>query len=221
MITFRLIDNFIYLYSFFNLVARRVWLVKATPRLLYPRERTGTQCIGGQVSPRTGLDSCGKSRHHRDSILGPSSPWRVAISTTLSRPTMFGWTTDIVLGPVNAALEAEKIHFSLNLRNQQRKHETRTAPKRKRETRTASKRWGRVGRENNITHSQRCVIEGAECLCRRITKAGHRILRVVYFGFFILSHNKNNSLPNCYCSTQSAPQLRHLSHRGMSFYISC
>jgi hypothetical protein len=30
---------------------------------------------------------------------------------------MFGWTTDIVLELVNTALEAEKIHFPLNIRN--------------------------------------------------------------------------------------------------------
>jgi len=36
-------------------------MVKATPRLLYPRERPGTHCIGGCVGPRAGLDKCGKS----------------------------------------------------------------------------------------------------------------------------------------------------------------
>ena len=35
---------------------------------LYPRERPGTHCTGGWVGPRAGLDSCGKSRPHRDSI---------------------------------------------------------------------------------------------------------------------------------------------------------
>ena len=39
------------------------------------------------MGPRVGLDGCGKSRLHRDSILGPSSPQRVAIPTELSRPT--------------------------------------------------------------------------------------------------------------------------------------
>jgi hypothetical protein len=38
------------------------------------------------MDTRNGLDGCGKSRHHRDSILGPSSPWRVAIPTELSMP---------------------------------------------------------------------------------------------------------------------------------------
>jgi hypothetical protein len=39
-----------------------VWLVNATPRPLYPRERPGTDCIGGWVGPRAGLDRYGKSR---------------------------------------------------------------------------------------------------------------------------------------------------------------
>jgi hypothetical protein len=34
---------------------------------------------------RAGLDGCGKSRPHRNSIPGPSSPYRVAIQTELSR----------------------------------------------------------------------------------------------------------------------------------------
>jgi len=64
----------VYLYSFFNLGARWVWVVKATPRPLYPRERPGTHCIGGWVGPRAGLDGCRKSRPYRDSIPGLSSP---------------------------------------------------------------------------------------------------------------------------------------------------
>jgi len=43
-------------------------VVNATARLLYPRHRPGTHCIGGWVGPRAGLDGCGKSRPHRDSI---------------------------------------------------------------------------------------------------------------------------------------------------------
>jgi hypothetical protein len=50
------------------------WMVNATPRPFYPRERHGTNCIGGWVGPRAGLDGCGKSRLHRDSIPGPSKP---------------------------------------------------------------------------------------------------------------------------------------------------
>jgi len=35
------------------------WVVNATPRPHYPRERPGTHCIGGWA----GLEGCGKSRH--------------------------------------------------------------------------------------------------------------------------------------------------------------
>ena len=38
------------------------WVVCATPRPLYPRERTGTHCKGGWVGPRAGLEGYGKSR---------------------------------------------------------------------------------------------------------------------------------------------------------------
>ena len=36
------------------------WMVNATPRALYPRERPGTHCIGGWAGPRTGLDAVRK-----------------------------------------------------------------------------------------------------------------------------------------------------------------
>ena len=48
--------------------------VNATPQPLYPRERLGTPCIGSWVGPRAGLEGRGKSRPHRDSIPGSSSP---------------------------------------------------------------------------------------------------------------------------------------------------
>ena len=66
------------------------WVVNATHRPPYPRERPGTHCIGGWVDPRAGLNGSGKSRPHRDSIPGPSSPLRVAIPTALSRPLSRG-----------------------------------------------------------------------------------------------------------------------------------
>ena len=53
---------------------------------LYPRQRPGTHCTGGWVGLSAGLDRCGKSHPHRDSIPGPSSPWPVAIPTTLPGP---------------------------------------------------------------------------------------------------------------------------------------
>ena len=37
-----------------------MWVVNATPRPLYPRERPCTHCVGGWVGPRSGLDACGK-----------------------------------------------------------------------------------------------------------------------------------------------------------------
>jgi hypothetical protein len=57
-----------------DLGARRGWVVSTTPRPLYPRERLDTHCTGGWVGSRAGLDVCEKSRPHRDSIPGPSSP---------------------------------------------------------------------------------------------------------------------------------------------------
>jgi hypothetical protein len=63
------------------------WVVNATHRPLYPRERDPvTHCIGGWVGCRTGLDGLEKFRSHRDYIPGPSSPFRVDIPTELSRP---------------------------------------------------------------------------------------------------------------------------------------
>jgi hypothetical protein len=50
------------------------WVVNATSQSLYPRERTGTDCIGGWVGPRAGLEGCGKFRPYRDSNPVPSSP---------------------------------------------------------------------------------------------------------------------------------------------------
>jgi len=38
------------------------WVVDATHRLVYPRERPCTHCRGGWVGPRAGLDRCQKSR---------------------------------------------------------------------------------------------------------------------------------------------------------------
>ena len=71
----------------FNLGARWGWVVIAKSRPLYPRERPGTHCTGGWVGPRASLEGCGKSRPHRDWIPVPSSQWRVAIPTALSRST--------------------------------------------------------------------------------------------------------------------------------------
>jgi len=50
------------------------WVVNATLRPLYLRQRPGTHCIGDWAGPRADLDGCGISRPYRDSIPGPSSP---------------------------------------------------------------------------------------------------------------------------------------------------
>jgi hypothetical protein len=55
------------------------WAVNAKPGRFTP----GTNRRGGPVGPRAGLQGCGKSRPHRDSILGPSSPQRVFIPTVM------------------------------------------------------------------------------------------------------------------------------------------
>jgi len=53
---------------FLNLSAKWGLVVNATPWLLYPRERAGAYCIGGQVGLRASLDRWGKSRPCRDSM---------------------------------------------------------------------------------------------------------------------------------------------------------
>ena len=50
------------------------WVFNATPWPLYPRERPVTHGMGGQVSPKAGLDGGRNSRYYWDSIPGPSSP---------------------------------------------------------------------------------------------------------------------------------------------------
>ena len=61
--------------------------VNATFRPLYPQERPSTHCIGGWLGPRAGLDGCRKSGPpYWDSIPAPSSPYRLAVLTELSRP---------------------------------------------------------------------------------------------------------------------------------------
>ena len=57
-----------------SLGARRGWVESNTPRPLYPPEGTCTHGTRGWVGFGAGLDGHGKSRPHRDSIRGPSSP---------------------------------------------------------------------------------------------------------------------------------------------------
>jgi hypothetical protein len=46
------------------------WVVNATLQPPYLRVRPGTHCVGGWLGQaRAGLNGCGKSRLHRNSIL--------------------------------------------------------------------------------------------------------------------------------------------------------
>jgi hypothetical protein len=49
------------IYSFLNLGARWGWVVKTTPRPLYPRERPGAHCIGVWMGLRVDLNGCEKN----------------------------------------------------------------------------------------------------------------------------------------------------------------
>jgi len=55
------------------------------PAALPPGKTADTHCTGRSVGPTADLDRCRKSRPHRNSIPGPSSTWRVAILTELSK----------------------------------------------------------------------------------------------------------------------------------------
>jgi hypothetical protein len=64
------------------------WVINATTRQLYLREKSGTHCIGGWIGPRAVLDECGKSRPHRDSITETVQPvtsrytdWAIPVRT--------------------------------------------------------------------------------------------------------------------------------------------
>jgi len=61
-----------------------LWVVKATPRPLYSRERPGNHCIGDCVGLRACLEGCGKSRSQRDLI--PGRPARSELLYGLRSP---------------------------------------------------------------------------------------------------------------------------------------
>jgi hypothetical protein len=44
------------------------WVLNATTRPLYPRERLGAHNLGGWVGPKASLEECGNFRPHRESI---------------------------------------------------------------------------------------------------------------------------------------------------------
>ena len=83
----------VYLYSFFNFVARWGGGQRHAPAALLPG-KTRYPLYRRGVGPRTGLDGFGKSRPHRDSIPGSFSPLRVAIPTELSRPR-YEWRANL------------------------------------------------------------------------------------------------------------------------------
>jgi hypothetical protein len=80
------------------------WGSAPRPGRLHPLERLGTHCTGGWVGPSAGLDMCGKSRPHRDSI--PDRPARSQSLYRLSYPAhldsnkfsqIYGrWCADVV-----------------------------------------------------------------------------------------------------------------------------
>jgi len=59
------------------------------PAATYTQERTGTHYADGIVGLRSGLDRCGNTLPHRDLIPDPSSPYTVAVLTTLPGPTPY------------------------------------------------------------------------------------------------------------------------------------
>jgi hypothetical protein len=72
---------------FHDLGTRRVWVVSTTPRPLHPRERPYTNCTGGWVCPRAGLDVCEKSRP--TGIRFPDRPARSQSLHLLSYPAPY------------------------------------------------------------------------------------------------------------------------------------
>ena len=62
------------LYPFMTTALEGSEWTSSYPGRYFSRERPGTHCTGGWVGPRDGLDRCGKSRPHRNSIPGPSNP---------------------------------------------------------------------------------------------------------------------------------------------------
>ena len=70
---------------------RRRLGVSATPRPLFTPGKTRYPLYSRLGGPRAGLDRCGKSRPHRDSIPGPSSPQPVAIPTAIPGPHIKVW----------------------------------------------------------------------------------------------------------------------------------
>jgi hypothetical protein len=65
------------------------WVVNASARPLYPRERASTHCTGGWMGPRVGPDGCGKSRpttgiRSPDRLTRSEFPYRLSYPGPLS-----------------------------------------------------------------------------------------------------------------------------------------
>ena len=103
------------------------YVVHATPRhgRFFSQKRPGNHCTGGWVGPREGLDGCGKSRPHRNSIPGQSSPQRVATPTELSSQRCYmTYITLLIEQRENTRIISgqftfpyRKTHFLINLGN--------------------------------------------------------------------------------------------------------
>jgi len=70
----------------------------------YPQERPGTHFTGGWVGLRAGLDECGKSPSHQDSIPGPSSPIVSRFTDYATLPT------HLITNGHNSTGLAERLH---------------------------------------------------------------------------------------------------------------
>ena len=76
------------LYSFLTSALDGDWWLSSRPCHFNPLKETRYPFYKRLLVPRDRLDECGKTHPHRDSIAGPSNPYRVAIPTDLSWPIM-------------------------------------------------------------------------------------------------------------------------------------
>jgi hypothetical protein len=87
------------------------------------RSLPGTHCTRGCVGPGAGLDRCGKSCHHRDSIPGPSSPQPVKTQETnikpetvnrgLTNPIKIRYTSSVL--PVYCFTQLQNNYFEVSI----------------------------------------------------------------------------------------------------------
>ena len=88
-----------------NLGARKWWVVNATPRPLYPRERPDTHCIGSWVIQKAGLDEKKKMSTLTPRIRSPDgsarreSPYQLSISYPGRRTFTVYWRHVCFLWP--------------------------------------------------------------------------------------------------------------------------